>query len=298
MIRFRRDMPLKILIVPILLLCLLPLALAAQESWEPEDYLRLYLKVRTDLSGGESVYHYIGKIYSFIPGEKRMELFDYEGYSIARMEEQADSIRILSKEVGFFKDHRTGEILNEWRNPLTGEVLPVMHIFNDPVNQDLSFSPDLLPYIRQMLPSTDLGETLIFHNEIFPFHPSPLSRRDHGEYTQSDTFQAAELTEYLVNKNELLLSSSGSVPAILTFTRITPWLPFMKMGDRPGNLIFVCRGKKLAGGFDELPGQIKDYVLAQHPDYTRAPERWSEPNETAWTAFKKSINEVKDNNEE
>lgn len=279
----------KRLVVPILLLCLLPLALAALEGWEPEDYLRLYLKVRADLSGGETVYHYSGRVYSFIPGEKRMELFDYEGYSIARLDDQADSIRILSKEVGLFKDHRTGEILNEWRNPLTGEVLPVMHIFNDPVNQDLTFGPDLLPYIRQILPYEDLGETLIFHSEIFPFHPSPLSRREHGAFIQSETFQAAELSEYLVNKNELLLSSSGSVPAILSFTRITPWLPFMKMGDRPGNLIFVCRGKKLAGGFDELPEQIKAYVLAQHPDYSKAPDGWSEPNETAWTAFKKSL---------
>jgi hypothetical protein len=35
---------------------------------------------------------------------------------------KADSIRILSKRVGLFKGSPTGEILNEWRNPLTGEV--------------------------------------------------------------------------------------------------------------------------------------------------------------------------------
>lgn len=282
----------KIQIALILLLCCVPLWLSSLDLAKPGDYLKAYMRVRGDASGEECVYYWTGKVYSFIPGEKRMELFDFEGYNIIRTVVTEQGFKLLSREAAFFKDPRTSEILESWRNLFTGNTVPVVHVFNDPVNQEISFTDDFLPYVHQVLPSTDLGNTLVFNMDIFPFYPNPLNTRDHGEYVRSDTYQAAEFFQYFVSKDALSDESLSSVPADISWTRISPWMPFMRMADRAGNLIFVCRGKKQEGGFKGLPQHIQDYVLAHEPAFVSAPREWSEPNETSWTYFKKLIEEA------
>jgi len=63
----------------------------------------------------------------------------------------------------------------------------------------------------------------------------------------------------------------------------------MQMGDKVGNLVFVCRGRKLPGGYADLPLTIREYVEAKHPEYSSAPTEFLEPNETSWTYFKKLL---------
>jgi hypothetical protein len=268
----------------LILLLILPIFLPATES--PRRYLEDYLRVRGDLSGNEFVHHLQGHVYSLIPGEKSMELFAYEAYTISRIEITEAGYRILSKEVGLFLDHRTRQIMETWRNPFTQETLPVIQIWNDPVNQSFEYDANTLPFIRQFLPSTDLGESIVYHSEIFPFYPHVLSRRLYGDHVQSEYFQSAELSEYRARKLDLTNTTLSSVPCETSFTWIAPWLPFMKMGDRQGQLLFVCKGSKLAGGFDELPQQLRTYVEKNNPGFASAPNLFSEPNATPWTYFK------------
>lgn len=273
----------------VIIVMLLPVLLAATDLSKAQDYLDTFMKVRGDASGAESVYHWTGKVYSFIPGEKRMELFGFEGYNLSRTVVKDGGFELLTREAAFFTDHRTGEILKEWRNPFTGTTIPVVHIWNDPVNQDLTFEAEYLPYIHQMLPSADLGGTLVFYMDIFPFYPSPLTRKEHGEFAQSDTYQAAEFFQFYVNKQDIDKPDTKNIHADISWSRLSPWMPFMRMGDRPGNLVFVCRGTKLEGGFDKLPKHIQDYVMANKPEFASAPTEWTEPNETSWTFFKKLL---------
>lgn len=274
------------------LLAWLPVsALWAQEFdlAKPVDYLDAFTRMRGDSKGGETLFHWTGTVYSWIPGEKRRELFSFEGYNLARTIPGEAGFKLLTREAAFFQDPQTGEILENWRNPFTGSEVPVIQIWNDPVNQDMDFGAEMLPYIHKMIPSTDLGDQLAFHMDIFPFYTSPLPRKDFPEYSQADTYQAAEFFQFFVKKSDLANRSLSSVPTTITWNRVSPWMPFMKMGDRPGNLIFVCRGQKLKGGFAALPEQIKDYVNAKHPEFATAPTEWSEPNETSWTYFRKLI---------
>ena len=46
-----------------------------------------------------------------------------------------EGYRVYSREVLFYLDPQTGEILQEWANPfLDGRKVEVVHIQNDPVN--------------------------------------------------------------------------------------------------------------------------------------------------------------------
>jgi hypothetical protein len=94
-----------------------------------------------------------------------------------------------------------------------------------------------------------------------------------------------ELFQFFVPASELA-SDAASVPCTLSWTRVSPWLPWMELGALPGALVYHCRGAKL-GGWDEVPDRFREHVAAHGPAFAHAPEDWSEPNETSWTAFRK-----------
>ncbi len=250
-------------------------------------YLTDYIRVRADLDGRDTVYHWKGKVFGVVNGEKRKELFGIEGYHILRAVRKEDGYYLLGREIAFFTDHRTGEVINTWRNPYTNKDVNVLHIFNDPMNQDCGFKEENWPLLPLIFPSQELGGDLAYYSEIFPYYPNPLSRRDFPLNSQSDTYQASEFTQYLASRADLANPDLTGVPAVLTFTRVWPWLPFMQMGERPGNAIMFCRGTKLAGGWMELPDWLRDYVMETRPEFISAPESYTQPNETPWTFFKK-----------
>lgn len=251
-----------------------------------DAYLDDYVRVRADLTGADTVFHWKGTVYSFIPGDKRKELFAVEGYNIVRAVYKENGYSLLGKEVAFFLDHRTGQILDIWRNLITGRDVPVLHVFNDPVNQDLGFTEETLRLLPMILPSTDLGDEIAYHSDIFPYYPNPLPRREFPLSSQSDVYQAAEFIQYIANKADLEDPDLSSVPATYSFTRIYPWLPFMQMGNSTGNVIWVCRGRKLEGGFSALPEYMREYILANKPEFASAPDTWSEDSASIWTYFR------------
>ncbi len=280
-------MELRLIITIVALLILLPGLLEAQTS--PMEHLQNFMRVRGDASGNEVLYHWTGTVYSFVPGQRKRELFAFEGFNIAKTIPGENGFQLLTREAAFFLDPQSGEILSTWRNPFTDATVDVVQIWNDPVNQDLTFDQEYLPYISRILPVEDLGDQLAYYMDIFPFYDSPLTRRDYGDFAQSDTYQAAEFFQFFVDKSDLANQELTTVPTTISWTRISPWMPFMRMGDRPGNLVFVCRGRKLEGGFEALPAKIKDYVMANGPQFAEAPTEFLSPNETSWTYFKKLV---------
>ncbi|HOZ00254.1 MAG TPA: DUF1838 family protein [Candidatus Syntrophosphaera sp.] len=250
-------------------------------------YLNDYIRVRADLDGSDTVFHWTGSVFGWVPGEKRRELFSVEGFYIVRAQAMDNGYYLLGREAAFFLDHRTGQLLQTWRNPYTGNDVPVLQVFNDPVNQDLTFPEDNFQLLPMILPSENLGDMVSYHSELFPFYPNPLQRKDFPLSSQNNNYQAAEFTQYLASRADLANSDLTSVPATFTFTRIYPWLPFMLMGERSGNVVMVCRGRKLENGFDDLPQYIKDQVKQNKPEFSSAPENYTQPNETIWSYFKK-----------
>lgn len=259
----------------------------------PDDYYNAFLKARADLSGKEVVYYWSGTIYSFVPGEKDIPLFKFEGFNIARLEKVEGGYEMLTREAAFYEDLKTGKIIETWLNPWTNKELDVIQIWNDPVNQSFVFPAEYMPYVFKFLPSTDLGDKLCFNLDLFLNYPSPITREEYPLNAQSNIYEASELFKFFVDKKDLINPALNSVPVQISWTRISPWMPFMEMGDRAGNLIFSCSGYKLANGFEGLPDHIKQYVALKNPHYSKAPAEYTEPNETSWTYFLKMIKQEK-----
>ena len=105
---------------------------------DPDDVIRLRMKVSCSLNDGETaLYWWEGRMYSRKPAEKDRHLFNVQGMNIRHCETLSDPVRGLgyvarSRELMFYLDPETNEILRTWTNPWTGEEVEVVQVANDP----------------------------------------------------------------------------------------------------------------------------------------------------------------------
>ncbi|WP_436844099.1 DUF1838 family protein [Streptomyces subrutilus] len=238
----------------------------------PAELLHAFARTRASLDGAEVTYWWSGDVHTWGPGEPHRRLFGFEGVNVARLtgDEETGGYRLLSREAAFYLDPLTREILDTWQDR------PVVHVWNDPANQRLRPHP---------VPVTELGDQVCFSLEIPLAYPSPLPVAQYPAHSADDTYRALELFQFFAPATALTTDAPG-VPATMSWTRMSPWLPWMEQGQRPGGLVFHCRGRKL-GSYAEVPERTRAYISAQHPEFARSPDKWTEPNETSWTYFRK-----------
>ncbi|MDH6058409.1 DUF1838 domain-containing protein [Umezakia ovalisporum] len=240
-----------------------------------------WVKTRSSLDCTESTFlTWTGKIYSFIPGEKRKLLFKMSGVSVSRCILTAEgSWDFTSRELTYYLDPQTGKILRRWENPWTGETLPVIHVANSPVQGQF----------QGKFPAQIQGDTTTFIFDIFPTYPNPLAENPQfAEYSPHPIYQATELFKLAVPTVDLFNSELASVSQVrLGWDRIGQWLPWMKMGNRSGYLIYSASGSKVSG-LTELPQLLQDEINNRVPLYKQAPKVFLDGEDmTSWLYFQK-----------
>ncbi len=260
---------------------------------KPEDNLKAFLKVRASETGEDVVFWASGMVHAFIPGERDQPILGFEMFNIAKIvpiEGQENAFDFLSREIVIYSDPKTGEIIDEWKNPWTEETVEVMHVFNDPVNWKYQlegrFGPWGVPYTK--LPGTD---KVVFNNDIFLYYPSPLPKAEYPKNSRSDMYEAGELFQFYASMDDINNPDLPTVPVDISWSRVSDFLPWMEMSDRPGYLVYHTRGNKIPNGYDGLPQHVKDFVAERSPEYATAPSEYTSPNETSWTYFKKKAAE-------
>ena len=92
-----------------LIMMVLPLALLATQS--DREHLAKYMRVRGDASGEDVVYYWTGSVYSYIPQQRRQELFKFVGFNIAKTIVTESGFDMLTREAAFFLHPQSGQIL-------------------------------------------------------------------------------------------------------------------------------------------------------------------------------------------
>ncbi len=257
----------------------------------PEDAVEISKRLQCGVSADEpAVYHWSGNIYGRSPGQADILLFKGEGMNIRRCVEVTDpergtGWRLISREIMLMLDPETGEVVNEWENPYTGKTVQVMQIHNDPVNgrPNFPYAADGTPF--RLSTMRVAGPYVFMPFEVPLFYTNPLA----GDYQQyvGGTYHAMEIFDFAALKDELFDASLPTAYPMISWVRISGWAPWMEMGDRPGQMVFNAMGRKLPGGFEELPDVLKDEIRENYPIYEQAPPKNdTRRNETTWTKFK------------
>ncbi len=255
---------------------------------KPEDLLTAFVKIRGSLDPAEETVVYDeGIIYAVLPNQPIKALFRFQMYNIGRYEKTDSGYNLVTREMLAYQDIKTGEILSKWTNPFTKEEVEVLHVWNDPVNSRYSARDFSVPFTRLA------NNRMCFHIDVPLFYPSPLKKADWPKNSRSDMYQAAELFQFFVNEKDLYNKKLKSVPFDIAWNRFSDFLPWMNMGDSPGHLMYSSRGSKLKGGWNDLPLNIRDFVLKTAPEYQHAPGSYTTPNMTSWKYFRKVMEERK-----
>ncbi len=232
-----------------------------------------------------------GRAYGHVEGIRDQLLFDVDVYAVQQCGPLPDTIkdagfRLTSKEILFYRDPKTGEILKSWKNPYTGQTVEVNHAANDPVNGNYTasvFFGGTLPYGIQQ--TRDLY-TLSY--EANQFYENPLGG-DYQKYV-GGMYRATEMINWFVSTRDLeKLSPDAYLPSSFSWARISQWLPWMEMGGRPGYFYVHTAGQKFER-YEDLPQAIRTEVEANYPDFlTPPPLNDTRPNDTSWKFFKRAI---------
>ena len=233
---------------------------------------------------------YAGVVHGVVDDQMVKPLMGFEGFSKARLiDAGGGAYQKVLREVLFYTDLETGEVLETYRNPYTDETVPVVHIANDPFNMlvekyrpkgptygglnkpDEQRAPLLLPW-RITRPNT-----VMLSADIHLHYPSALQPDKWPRESAGPMNRVSEMFRYVIRREELEDASIPSLNYSGSWSRITPWLPWMLMGQAPGHIFYLGS----MGGYDDLSmasPTILAYAEKHFPKYFDAPAKWEEPS--------------------
>ncbi|TXS92010.1 DUF1838 domain-containing protein [Parahaliea maris] len=231
-----------------------------------------------------------GTVNGVRDGEAVKPLFGFEGFSFARLVDKGDGVyQKLLREVGFYTDLKTGEVLEHWDNPYTGERVKVVPVANDPFNHEIGpYYPEppsygglnkSKPVKRPLLLNwRETGDNKVFlHSPIHLFYPSALQPEEWPRESAGKMNRVSEMFTYVIDRDDLADPAKTSVEYSGAWSRITPWLPWMLMGQADGHCYYDC----MMGGYNDmrvLSPKIKAYAEKHYPKYFEAPTEWVDPS--------------------
>lgn len=163
------------------------------------------------------------------------------------------------------------EPLEEWRNPYTGEVLPVkLRPVGPTTIQYRADNSRVLPKElggarleseAETLPAVINGDDVFIADKV---HARVFRQGREHPYVVND------LSHYHGSLKELSDPAVSMATATVSFAEVTGWQSWMNMGDRPGTLTSRTFGAKVAR-FDDMPAIWRRLLAEQAPEVAEDP---------------------------
>lgn len=259
---------------------LAPALVVAYDFSRPQDSVDAFVRMRGNTDGTDSIADWHVTVFIVEPGKRAMPIMRLDGFNVGRAIKQADgSYQWLSREVAYYRDLKTGQIMDKWENPLTGKTNDILHVINDPVNGKFAPATFNVPWRVK-------GDDVFLTTDVPLAYPNALQPADFPEESTGPTYFASEHFLFFAKMADFDNPKLTSVPSTYAWTRTGPWLPWMKLGQRPGYVLYSGQGKKLKSAAD-LDPVVREVTEKNHPHFMKAPTTLATPNETSWSYYKK-----------
>jgi hypothetical protein len=267
---------------------------------DPKQSLDAFIKLTGDLDPTKETPGWFG---GTVFGDTRRDrplkpLFGVQGFGVIRTEEQADgSFRIFNRECAFYTDHKTGKFIDQWKNPYTNEMCDVKPIHNMTVNAHLIISEKVgtaiemdfdgnLMEVPLPLGWDTFGDKLFSTFEVHTAFPNELKPEVWPRESAGKVLRIAEIFQRVANLAEVENPDLTSADYSGTWTRIGPWLPWMRQGTADGSLLFRTFMTKLQS-VEQLPADLKAIAEERLPEYFVAPsaDTWGSKNDSSFSVY-------------
>ncbi len=243
----------------------------------PANNLDAVIRVTGSLKEEDVPWWYDGTIFGMVGDDGPLPLVRFEGMELYWVRHLADGeFELIGNTVTFFRDLVTGEMIDQFKNPYTGETNQVTPaVQGGGPGRGFNYSVRGIrptPFIEQMPERTLImdwsfaRDTVWLHNQTAypPGLPPPRAQR-----------QTMFVPLAAFNDREIV-----NLPTVFSSTVFMPWLKWMDMGDRPGHVVWHASGAKLRS-VDELPTEYRHRAETEYPQYLTANpkrEEWMDPS--------------------
>ena len=243
---------------------------------------------------------YHGVMYGRIGGKRHEALFGYTGSGVMQSRvDQSGNVSIRGKETGFFTDLATGNILEEWLNPYTGERVKPFNFINDIgatltaemprfafgssedkptlVNEGTHKEENgMVPFV---LPFESFGDDLLLAWDYAHGYKNPVTKDKWPKASTGEKISPSEHFTFRVSKSELEDRSIPSSRFVAGFSRVSEWWPWMRMGEsryKDGVIFGRMHSHKGLPGYQDLPEKLLRYIEKNHPESLQVPDDWTD----------------------
>ena len=217
--------------------------------------VELYMKLHAASADATVPWYYTGRIYAVQERKPPLHLFNLEGTEIYWVRRKsASEWESYSSTLTFYRDARTGEYFDSYKNPFTGKTLSVRpNVLRS--NRIASFSPRGNGSIPWVVESHQNGDNVWLVTSRYSLTmPQPWIE------IQTMMGQASALADP-ANTYPLTMFSSSY---------LAPYLAWMEMGDTPGHLLWHSSGTKLRS-YDDIPAGYMTRARRTQPVHFDSP---------------------------
>ncbi|MCB0220457.1 MAG: DUF1838 family protein [Chrysiogenetes bacterium] len=253
----------------------------------------MYARIEGDTAPGKFIFgQATGVVHGVREGEAVKPLFGFDVFSTHRVLRQVDgSYQRLCRELVFYRDLASGQLLDQWDNPYTGERVRVVDIANDPFNFVISeFFPDPPSYgglNTEMPPKRPLrlnwglvNDTVTLDSDIHLYYRNALDPARWPRESAGPMNRVSELFRYFIRREDAENPGLSHMPHNGVWSRVTPWLPWMLMGQAPGHALYMGRFTSFERAEQAAPAVLAR-VRERYPLYLTAPNVWVEPSHSS-----------------
>jgi hypothetical protein len=238
---------------------------------EPRALLHAYRRVRYSAGEGVTFWWMRATKYGLVD-TKLTPLFGMEIGNFSRARDAGpDAFSATQLEMVFFTDLATGAHVDSIVNPYTGERIARGDSLVGPATITYTLDgpryPAALPGVRfDIEPATG----------FFAVEGDDVWLRDDNATTVTPVdagaprFRVTDHSTYHCSRAALADESLASVPATVTFGSFSTWIDWMKMGERPGNMVSRASGRKFAR-LEDMPPRFLGLLRERHPELAKDP---------------------------
>lgn len=252
-----------------------------------------------------------GLMYARIGNRRLIPLFGYTGTGVMQSRIDADrNLWLRGKETGYFTDLASGDILETWDNPFTGETVEVFNFYNpcmggkltaemprfamgaakdEPtlMNKGIEKSgSDIVPFV---LPFQVYGDDLMLAWDYAHEYTNPVTPERWPKASTGSRISPSEHFTFSMSHSQVVDRSEPSARFQAGFSRVSQWWPWMRMGgnEYQDEVLFGRMfSHKGLDDYGDVPPKVLAYIEKQAPEYLEPPDDWPQgtPHGT-WEAY-------------
>lgn len=249
----------------------------------PEGNVLAYARIQGSIDPEATSFSwYTGRVTGVRQGEAARDLMSIIGMGAVRMLplENDAGYQMLRKELGFFTDGESGEVIDRWFNPYLDEEVEVVHLANPAINATIK------PYRQEqglyeaigddgrgtpfILPWKLIGGRAMVEQHVHLWAKNPMDPEVWKRESAGENIRISDSNTFNVAIGDLQNPDLKKVPSFGNWTHQRPWQPWMLMGQSEGFIQYTCFTGSAASVAD-MPEQIVSLARARFPDFLVAP---------------------------